>query len=105
MKYYSEILKKTFDTEEECVKAEENQELLKAQRKERADEIMDAIKDYDDYVAESNKIAREKADKIKELRNKFIEDYGSFNMTYKTTVPIERAPTSIFDIIQNMFSF
>ena len=105
MKYYSEKLDKTFDTEEECLKAEENQDLLKAQRKERADEIMQAIKDYDDYVAETSKVAREKANKITELKNKFIEDYGSFNMTYKTLVPVDRAPTSIFDLIQSILSF
>ena len=105
MKYYSEKLDKTFDTEKECLEAEENQELLKEQRKERANEIVEAIHDYETYVIESRKVAQEKSDKIAELKNKFIEDYGSFNMTYKTTVPMVRPPRSLFDILQGFFEF
>ena len=105
MKYYSEKLDKTFDTEKECLEAEENQELLKAQRKERADEIVEAIHDYENYVVESRNTAQEKSDRIAELKNKFIEDYGSFNMTYRTTMPVVKSPRSIFDILQGFFEF
>ena len=96
MKYYSEKLDRTFDTEKECIEAEENQELLKAQRKERANEIVESMHDYENYVIETRRIAQEKADHIAELKNKFIEDYGSFGITYKTRVPLIKAPRSIF---------
>jgi len=85
MKYYSEELKKTFDTEEECVTAEKvylqkledakNKQLkLKEEKTARAKEVQDA------YTAW---IEAEKT--YKSLRNDFIKDYGYFHATYSTS--------------------
>lgn len=69
--YYSEELKKYFNDEAECRKAEKEYEekhaaelKAKEERAKRAKEINDA---YAHYV---------------KLRNEFIKDYGSFHMTY-----------------------
>lgn len=70
--WYSEILKKYFETEEACKKAEDeyNQKhavelKAKEERARRAKEVNDA---YAHYV---------------ELKNKFIKDYNEFHMTYR----------------------
>ncbi len=70
MKYYSEVVKKNFDSEQECLDAEKKyeeehaQELaLKEERATRAKEVQEAYKKY------------------LELRAKFIEDYKSYHMT------------------------
>jgi multidrug resistance efflux pump len=82
MKYYSDILKKTFDTEKACLEAEKahTDELALAEkqkkelaetRKARAKEVENAFKDLQQAQKNYN-----------ELRNKFVKDYGSFHMTF-----------------------
>lgn len=70
MKYYSELVKKNFDSEQECLDAEKQYEeehakelALKEERAKRAQEVQEAYKHY------------------LELRAKFIEDYKSYHMT------------------------
>ena len=81
MVYYSEILHKTFKDAESCLAAEKEynekiaaekaaKEAMAEKRKERAKEVEDAYK----KVEEAQKA-------YYELRDKFIEDYGSFHMT------------------------
>ena len=60
MKYYSELVKKNFDSEQECLDAEKK---YKEERAARAKEVNEAYKKY------------------LELRAKFLEDYKSFHMT------------------------
>lgn len=85
MKYYSEELKKTFDTEEECLKAEteyldglkkieEKNKKLKEEKTARAKEVQEAYEAW---------IEAEKT--YKSLRNDFIRDYGYFHATYSTS--------------------
>ena len=78
MKYYSEKLKKVYDTVEQLQKAEAEYdkahaaEIKKAEeRKRRADEIAAARKDLQNAQKKYN-----------ELVNKFIKDYGSYHATY-----------------------
>lgn len=82
MKYYSEQLKRLYDSEEDLKKAEaealsrqaeENKK--KEERKARYEEVQAAYKKAD--------AERQKAD---ELLRKFIKDYGGFHGTV-TTVP------------------
>lgn len=97
MKYYSEQLKKLFDTPEELLAAEEKvnaakraeeekKAQLKAQREKRAKEVEDAFK----FAAEAQK-------KANELLNAFVKDYGSYHTTLKD------APVSIWDAFFNLF--
>lgn len=100
MKYYSEVTKKLYDDQ----KALANDEALilkeqaaaeeKAQkRKERAKEVEDALKAVVDAQAHYN-----------ELKNKFIEDYGSFHMTVKDKSPVKSATdlNSLIDLFFNL---
>ena len=95
MKIYSEKTNKEYATVDECLAAEEQfekelaekkaaeekalveakakKEALAAARKERAKEVEDAFK----AIFEAQK-------HYNEVKNKFLEDYGSFHMTIKT---------------------
>lgn len=107
MKYYSEILRKFYPTENECAKAEAEysaaqkakearEAKLAADRKIRAKEVEDAFKRFIE--------ARKKYDKLLE---KFVNDYGSFHMTYSdtntsTSNPIKDAGVSSFNDLARM---
>lgn len=90
MKYYSEKVKKMFDSVEDLDTAEKEfdekaqKELaLREERKARAVEVEDAYKKYLD------------------LRSKFVKDYGSYHMTLTE----KDLPTtaSIFDLFDKFW--
>jgi len=90
MKYFSEKLKKIYDSVEELEKAEKEfddksaKELaLREERKVRAQEVDDAYKKY------------------LNLRAKFIEDYKSYHMTL-TEKDLPKA-ASVFDLFDSFF--
>ena len=83
--FYSEELKKHFDTEEECLKAEEEQakkfeleKQKKEERKARADEITEAFKEVDKAKEEERKARA----KVYDLIEKFCKDYGAYHLSY-----------------------
>ena len=98
MKYYSEILKKAFDTEAACLKAEKEhtemvaakkatEEKLAKARKERAKEIEDAL--HEVYKARKH---------YTELLEAFCKDYGAFHFTLKDSdTPLTHYLTSLLD--------
>jgi len=84
MKYYSDVLRKFYDTEKDCVQAEaqykkEQDEKAKAEakkaetRKARAEEVEAAMKAATD--------ARKKYEK---LLNEFCKDYGTFHYSFNS---------------------
>ena len=98
---YSEKTKEKYTSIEECQKAEAEfdaltakkeaeQKKLAEQRRERAREVEDAYK----RAVEADK-------EFSRLRNKFIHDYGSFHMTYRS----ENDTTTLEDNFQDMLSF
>lgn len=109
MKILSEILNKTFDTVQECEKAEKlyldakkareeaaikaqaekaaKEKQLQAQRATRAKEVEDAYK----AIIDARKIYDEKL-------TAFVKDYGSFHMTVRTG---ENNPFNFFDSFFN----
>lgn len=89
MKYYSEITKKVYDTKEALVKAEETkkaelakEDALVQKRKERANEVRDAYQKAIEVRKKAQKEIEEAEKKYYALRDKFVEDYGSWHMTY-----------------------
>lgn len=92
MKYYSEKLKKIYDTEADVEEAEKQFDLAKVEedkkkneRKARYQQVMDAYKKVDEE--------KKKAD---ELLSKFIKDYGGFHTTI-TSTPVTINLSEIFD--------
>lgn len=88
MKYFSEITKQTYDSPEECLKAEKN---YKAEQKKKADaeatrlaniskekkELARLVEDADARLTEANKlyeVAQNKAAEILEKSNKEVRD-------------------------------
>ena len=85
MKYYSEVTKKLYDTEKDLanaeaavIKAQADEEERNKVRTTRAKEVEDAYRS----VLEARQ-------HYAELKNKFIEDYGSFHMSIKDKTPVE----------------
>lgn len=68
MKYYSEILKKVFDSEQECVEAEAAEKQLTSERKKRAAEVEAARKELQEANTRYNKLLKE-----------YCKDYGAFH--------------------------
>lgn len=77
--FYSDITKKTYETEEACLEAEklvaaenEKKEALAAERGKRAKEVEDAY----ERAMEANKTAYD-------LMQEFLKDYHTFHFTFK----------------------
>ena len=88
MRYYSDKTKSLYENENELIKAEqefdkihEEENRKREERKTRAKEVESA---YQHYL---------------ELRNQFIEDYGSYHMTISS----QRPYASIFDLIDDFW--
>lgn len=88
MQYYSKKLNKLYDTVAECVKAES--EYDKAQKEQEArvaklkDERAVRAKELEDAAKDVNKAQQH----YYELRDKFVQDYGSYHWTVTTSSPI-----------------
>ena len=96
MKYYSEVLKKIFDSEDECAKAEEAQakkeeeaklaaERKAKERKERAAEVETAMKEMQNAI-----------NHYREVLSKFCKDYGTYHYTFKKN---ELPDLSLLDLL------
>lgn len=92
--YYSNVLKKPFDTVEELQKAEAkyNEEILakqkaQEQRKARAAEVESALKAADEAYKKYTK-----------LLNAFVKDYGSYHTT------ITESNSDLTDLTNNLFN-
>ena len=59
MKYYSEMLKKTYDTEAECLKAEAEETAKKTKKEERKKETDEAVRKAVDLIAAYNRDYKE----------------------------------------------
>lgn len=108
MKYYSEKLKKLFDTEKELnsaekefAKAEEERQKVLDVKRARAKEVEDAYKVYATKVKESEIENKKLYNEYLRLRNDFVKDYGSYHMSY-TDVGVRE--TSLSDLIADFFN-
>ena len=82
-KYYSDVTKKFYDVSEEAEKEEakeaEKTALELKKKEQKAAKAKEIEKAYQDYIDAYEHYA--------DLRDAFIEEYGSFHMTYKNNVP------------------
>ena len=104
MKFYSEQLKKLFDTPEELLAAEEKvnaakraeeekKAQLKTQRETRAKEVEEAIRQAQEDQKKANASNKHAADVL----NAFVKDFGAYHTT------LRGAPVSIWDAFFNLF--
>lgn len=108
--YYSNVLKKVFSNVEDLKKAEKEYEdahkveIEKANvKKERAKEIEQAYKLYVETTKKANKEVEKARQDYLNLKNKFINDYGYFHMTYNDTN--DSQDVSVSDTINDIFDF
>lgn len=86
--FKSEITGKVYESEKECLEAEKaHNELVLKQNKEKeerkasADEIKKAYEDYLNLRTENKKKEQEAYNKYLDLRNQFVDKYGSYHLT------------------------
>lgn len=86
--FKSDVTGKVYDSEEECLKAEkEHNELVVKQNKEKeerkasAEEIKKAYEDYLDLCKKNKADERDAYNKYLDLRNRFVDKYGSYHLT------------------------
>lgn len=95
MKYFSEMLNKVFNSEKECLEAEEQHSKAvaeaEAKKKALADERTNRAKKVEELYKQA--IEAKKAYDL-ELRA-FLKDYGSFHATFKAVDPF----FGIFDLL------
>lgn len=82
MKYYSETLKKFYETEADCVKAEKEAAEKAAKAKAEQDKKAAERKDRAAEVDKAYREAIEATKKYKTLLNAFVKDYNSYHRTY-----------------------
>lgn len=83
MKYYSEDLKKLFDSEDDLVAAEKksNDERIAKEKKDK--ELKEARSARAEEIENLIKQRNELNGKINEKINQFAKDYGSFHYSFK----------------------
>lgn len=91
MLYYSEKDKKFYKTEDELKEAEKAYDEAQAEiekkaqeKKARAKEVEEAYKHAQDVRKSAAEMIKQADDEYYALRNKFVEDYGSFHMSYSS---------------------
>lgn len=100
MKYYSEVLKKTFDTEVDCKNAEKEYERVEKKKREEK-EKKDLQRKADAKIVEDAYEAMREAEKAYEdALNDFVKTYGSYHKTYTTSYS---QPRNIFDVFWDLF--
>lgn len=99
MKYVSEITGKAYNSEKECLEAEkvfvETEKKKKAAEEKKAAERTKRAKE----VEEAYQTAVNANKAYRDVLNKFIDDYGSFHMTYSDTNNL------IDDVFNSVFRF
>ena len=86
--FKSDVTGKVYDSEEECLKAEkEHNELVVKQNKEKeerkafADEIKKTYEGYLNLCKKNKADERDAYNKYLDLRNRFVDKYGSYHLT------------------------
>ena len=87
MKFYSEKLKKLFDSDEACLKAEEEHDKAQAEAEAKKKALAEERATRAKEVEEAYKVAVEAKRKYDKALNDFVKDYGSFHATFRTTDP------------------
>lgn len=98
MKFYSESLKRLFDTEKECNESEALYQKEQEEKKSREKKLADEKRARANEVTEAYSKVREAQKAYLKLKNRFIQDYGYFHVSYRD---IDDIPfVDIFDLFK-----
>ena len=98
MKYYSETLNKVFENEKDCLDAEKEYQAKVEEEEKRKKELADSRKVRAKEVEDAYKAIIDAQKHYNELKNKFVEDFGSFHMTFSTTDDFHSLFSDLFRI-------
>lgn len=98
MKYYSETLNKVFENEKDCLDAEKEYQAKVEEEEKRKKELADSRKIRAKEVEDAYKAIIDAQKHYNELKNKFVEDFGSFHMTFSTTDDFHSLFSDLFRI-------
>ena len=98
MKYYSETLNKVFENEKDCLDAEKEYEAKVEEEEKRKKELADSRKVRAKEVEDAYKAIIDAQKHYNNLKNKFVEDFGSFHMTFSTTDDFHSLFSDLFRI-------
>lgn len=85
MKYYSEVLKKLFDTADEAEKAEKEEKARVKQKKEKEEKLQLEKKTRAAEIEKVYKEIQTAKKNYNELIQAFIKDYGSYHFTFSNS--------------------
>lgn len=98
MKYYSETLNKVFENEKDCLDAEKEYKAKVEAEEKRKKELADSRKIRAKEVEDAYKAIIDAQKHYYNLKNKFVEDFGSFHMTFSTTDDFHSLFSDLFRI-------
>ena len=98
MKYYSETLNKVFENEKDCLNAEKEYKAKIEAEEKRKKELADSRKARAKEVEDAYKAVIDAQKHYNELKNKFVDDFGSFHMTFSTTDDFHSLFSDLFRI-------
>ena len=84
MKFYSENLKKFFDTEKECLAAEEKSKRKAEVEAKKKEELANTRKERAKAIDEAREVMIKAEKDYNKLVREFIKDYGSYHASYST---------------------
>lgn len=104
MKYFSEKLNKVFESEQECVEAENKFELAKQEKEEKEKQLTQERKERAHEIEEQYKKIMDDRKEYRRLVDDFIRDYGSFHCTFKSSEPVF-SDMDFFDLLKYAFTW
>lgn len=104
MKYFSEKLNKVFESEQECVEAENKFELAKQEKEEKEKRLTQERKERAHEIEEQYKKIMDDRKEYRKLVDDFIRDYGSFHCTFKSNEPVF-SDMDLFDLLKYAFTW
>lgn len=104
MKYFSEKLNKVFESEKECVEAENKFELAKQEKEEKEKRLTQERKERAHEIEEQYKKIMDDRKEYRKMVDDFIRDYGSFHCTFKSNEPVF-SDMDLFDLLKYAFTW
>lgn len=104
MKYFSEKLNKVFESEQECVEAENKLELEEKEKAEKEKQLAETRKERAREIEEQYKKIMDDRKEYQRMINDFVQDYGGFHCTFKSNEPIF-SDMDFFDLLKYAFTW
>lgn len=104
MKYFSEKLNKVFESEQECVDAEQKFEIEEKEKAEKEKELAKTRKERAHEIEEQYKKIMDDRKEYQRMIDDFVRDYGGFHCTFKSNEPIF-SDMDFFDLLKYAFTW